>query len=409
MRVYNWKPYASVFERYCSDWDGKNATAKAKEISSTETLPIGPNELRMHLGAWFAGKDTGVEALAPEASKAEAPKAEPLEIIALEREVRKHKGLFKEVRVKYEALLKVYDKLEDAHNAALSITEPVAIQRIDLSHTEGKRQATAIVQYSDWHVGETVNPATVQGLNKFNPDVARKRAFTCFQNTLRMVQKERQNIEIDTLIIHLGGDFIGGWIHPELMQTNSMSPIQEARYAEELLASGLDFLLNHGKFKQIVAICSRGNHGRNSPKMQYANEAATNYETFIYSGLEKMFGQNIHFINPEADIAYFYCYDWLLRFYHGQQVQYGGGVGGLTIPLNKKQANWDRTKQAHYNFMGHFHQYSHPNSQTTLNGSLKGFDAYAASNGFKFEPPTQSFTLIDSSRFVTTKAPIFCE
>jgi hypothetical protein len=53
MRVYNWKPYATIFEQYCAEWDGKNAAAKAREISSSEALPIGPNELRMHLGAWY--------------------------------------------------------------------------------------------------------------------------------------------------------------------------------------------------------------------------------------------------------------------------------------------------------------------------------------------------------------------
>jgi hypothetical protein len=53
MRVYNWKPYAAVFAKHCSDWNGKDARNKAVEICSAETLPIGPDHLRMYLSAWF--------------------------------------------------------------------------------------------------------------------------------------------------------------------------------------------------------------------------------------------------------------------------------------------------------------------------------------------------------------------
>jgi hypothetical protein len=55
------------------------------------------------------------------------------------------------------------------------------------------------------------------------------------------------------------------------------------------------------------------------------------------------------------------------------------------------------------------HTYSQPTPDCQLNGSLKGYDSFAASHGFKYQEPLQSFTIMDSKKGMTIKAPIFCE
>ena len=101
-------------------------------------------------------------------------------------------------------------------------------------------------------------------------------------------------------------------------------------------------------------------------------------------------------------------YDYTVRFTHGDQVGYSGGVGGVTIPLNKKIANWDVGRKADVTCIGHFHQYmSLPHA--VINGSLIGYGPYAVSIGAKFEQPQQSFFLIDSRRGKTASYPIWVE
>ena len=59
--------------------------------------------------------------------------------------------------------------------------------------------------------------------------------------------------------------------------------------------------------------------------------------------------------------------------------------------------------------MGHYHTYMEGNTRTTLNGSLKGYDEYAASAGFPYQDPLQAFLLIDADRrMVAQRMPIFC-
>jgi len=277
--------------------------------------------------------------------------------------------------------------------------------------TKTKSLATAIVQWSDWHVDEVVDFATVNGLNEYNKAIAKQRATKCFENTIKLVNTQRSAVIIDNLVIHLGGDAIGGYIHPELQQTNSMSPIEGIFYAKDLCVSGIDYVLQHGEFKLITIVCSRGNHPRLTPKMQFANDYSMNMEAFLYYSLADHYKdeKRVLFKIDKSELSYLTIYDKVFRFYHGHQIKFMGGIGGFTVPLYKAIHRWNSNIQAYYNFMCDKHTYSNPTPDCQVNGSLKGYDAYAVSHGFSYQPPLQSFTLMDSKKGITIKAPIFCE
>lgn len=339
--------------------------------------------------------------------KQEIPK-EHHEVIASDLIERKYKSLLKDREEKYKVLLERYENIETQFNDLLAIRELKPVKPITrpLEHG-GRHEGVAIVQYSDWHVEEKVTKAQTNGLNECNPDIIKKRVDTLALNTLKLINKERQSIDIKDLVIHLGGDFISNWIHDELQQTNYLTPIDATIYATDLLTSAINFLLSNGKFRRVICLCNRGNHGRTTKKMQFANESGTSYETMLYSNLVRQFN-DIEFIIPESGIGYYNIYDKTIRFYHGQQVKYKDGVGGISIPLNKIQSKWDKTNKADYNLMCHYHCYSHPNSYTTLNGSLVGYNSFAANFGFPYEPPQQSFTILSYKYGFTIKAPIIC-
>ena len=156
---------------------------------------------------------------------------------------------------------------------------------IPLPKSKSKNESTAIVQWSDWHIDEVVEFETVNWMNEYNKEIAKKRAFKLFENTVKLIDSQRSAVDIYNLVIHLGGDAIGGYIHPELQQTNSMSPLQGIFYAKDLVVSGLEYLLQHGNLKNIIVVTSRGNHPRLTPKMQFANDYSMNLETFLYWSL----------------------------------------------------------------------------------------------------------------------------
>lgn len=282
---------------------------------------------------------------------------------------------------------------------------------IDEPKTKSKNEATAIVQWSDWHVDEVVELETVNGLNEYNKGVAKQRSVKLAENTVKLLDSQRSAVNINNLVLHLGGDSIGGYIHPELQQTNSMSPLQGIFYAKELHIAGIEHLLKYGNLKNIIVVTSRGNHPRMTPKMQFANDYSMNLETFLYLSLADYFkdDKRVCFKIEQSELSYLTVYDKPLRFFHGHQIRFQGGIGGLTVPLYKAIHRWNANIKAYYNFMCDKHTYSNPTPDCQVNGSLKGYDAFAISLGFSYQPPLQSFTLLDSKRGITIKAPIFCD
>jgi hypothetical protein len=77
--------------------------------------------------------------------------------------------------------------------------------------------------------------------------------------------------------------------------------------------------------------------------------------------------------------------------------------------MNKKVMYWDKTTKAQWNLFSHWHQFLMATKNSSVNGSLCGYDSYAQSNGFEYEPPVQAFQLLDKKRGFTVRCPILAE
>ncbi len=277
--------------------------------------------------------------------------------------------------------------------------------------TEAGRQATAIAQLSDWHVGARVDKRKVLGLNSFNPKIAEQRAKAYFRNLLSEVEAERARIPIPHLLLHLGGDLISNQIHEELMETNFMSPVDETLFAERLIDGGLEFLAEHGNFETISVVCNTGNHGRITKKVRVSTQVENSHEYSIYKHLQGKYSDSLfQWKIAESYHAVAKVYGKAHLFHHGHAIRYQGGVGGVTVPLLRyiHRINNVFPYPIVHHWLGHFHQLlEHP--AFTINGSLIGYDTYAMVNGFGYEPPRQSMRLFDSRRGFTKSTPIYLD
>lgn len=307
-----------------------------------------------------------------------------------------------------------YEKAKDDFDNLASIKEPVDRNPIMRSFPHRASQSGVVmVNWSDWHVAEVVDKKKVRGLNSYSPEIARDRSRKCAASTLKLWRYIRSSYSVDTMILFLGGDFISGYLHPELEQTNAMAPVEESRFAKELLFDAIELLAAEKTIKHLRIVGMRGNHGRTTKKMQFKNDYESSYESWIYWDLQHRFddGKRILFDVPKGDVYVVPIVKdkFRLRLFHGHQIRYQDGVGGLTIPLNKWLSKQDRIESADFNLMGHYHMFSQPSMNTILNGSNKGFDEYAASHGFAYQDPLQTFALLDVGRKIVAQTlPIFC-
>lgn len=89
-------------------------------------------------------------------------------------------------------------------------------------------------------------------------------------------------------------------------------------------------------------------------------------------------------------------------------MRFGGGVGGLSIPLNKRVPKWDNVRRSDWHFIGHYHQlrdFSH----TIVNGTLRGYSEHDMDEGYDFEVPQQAFVIIDAARGKCGLLPLWLE
>jgi len=277
-------------------------------------------------------------------------------------------------------------------------------------HSASTSEATAVLMYSDLHVEERIELSTTNGLNEYNPDIAKKRSDRFFINAPKLIESNRKNVKISDVVLMLLGDNIHGWIHEEFQTTNWLKPMEATLYAETLIISGINKLLEDKFIKNLTVVCKVGNHSRMTDKVYGDNEALLSFEYILYKHLERYFSseKRVKFLIDNSYFTYLKIYDFVNRCHHGHIIRFAGGIGGLTVPLIKAVLRANEQIKADFDWMGHFHsRMALPN--VFINGSICGFNGYAARKGFRPDRAVQSFALIDKVRGATVTAPIFLE
>ncbi len=344
----------------------------------------------------------------PKPKKEEKPEPTVEERVAGDVSAIRESAKVRQLNEKYKHVLIKLEEAEKRFDALVVIKERVDVHRIEPLLSQGKSEACPVIMLSDWHFEENIDPRTINGLNEYNLEIAEQRWVRCIQNSMKLVHKERHSSEVKQVVVWLGGDFITGYIHEELEESNYLSPVQAVRFAKKRIISALDFYAQHGNFERIVVVCNYGNHGRTNKKPRVSTGHKNSYEWMMYKDLQDYYQteKRFEFVVPDGLFAYVDVFGYVNRFWHGDTISYGGGIGGLTVPLIKAIGRYNTTIKADFNFMGHYHQLFEATKDCMVNGSGIGYSAYAQRIGASFERPQQGFKMIDRKHGYTTKLNI---
>lgn len=268
--------------------------------------------------------------------------------------------------------------------------------------------ATAIIVATDWHAEETVDPQTVEGKNEFNLTIAQKRIRRLWDKALHLIEGERHLSRIDGLVLACLGDLMGGHIHEELAESNSLTPVEMVAWLQDELAAGIRYLKQHGGFKQIRVGCLSGNHGRDTKKQRISTRESHSYEWLVYHNVARELKGIAEFAIARGILMHMDIEDYIVRLTHGDSIKFNGGVGGLTIPAAKRVHKWNETVRAYLTLFGHFHQML-IGGQFIACPTLKGYDPFSIWIGAPQEPASQLLAVIDRKRGLTVAKRIFVE
>jgi hypothetical protein len=330
--------------------------------------------------------------------------------IALQQLRDKREG--KEVQI--SALREKVVSLEAELDALCSYRQ-LTVQASDIHPklSAGTSESAAVVVWSDHHCEEEVTPGQVSGKNEFNLEIYDRRFSQLVHGTLAWLDIEQQKTSIKTLVIALLGDYFSNNIHEDLAEANLLPPMDAAYLAQSHLIGGIDYILEHTpKSLDLLIVCHSGNHARTTKKQRIATEVGNSLEHYMYYVMRDHYAKNprVKFQIATGYHSYVTFFDkYVVRFHHGHQINYQGGVGGITIPVNKAIAQWNKARVANLDVFGHFHT-KFDGGNFICNGSLIGYSAYAVSIKASFEKPSQTIFLVNK-KFMekTMTAPIYLE
>ena len=303
-------------------------------------------------------------------------------------------------------------ELADKEGQLLALRElraqkPIPPVKAARGRGEGKqRQGVPVMLLSDWHVEERVDPKTVNGLNKYNPEIAEHCIDRCADAFEWLGRDSR--FDCRTAVIWLGGDLFSGYIHEELQESNFLSPVQAVVWLQERIEKMLRKIAASTKYERIIVPCNDGNHGRNTHKIRVSTRTANSLEWLLYQTLAARMADDPRFVFhvAEGEWSFVDLFGQTIAFTHGDSFRYQGGVGGISIPLRRGINEMRKYRPIHQVCLGHFHTRS-DFGDINVNGSMIGVSPYSMRIHAPPEPRQQSFFLIDSERGKCVSAPVW--
>lgn len=256
---------------------------------------------------------------------------------------------------------------------------------IEKGHKTSNTRGGPITVWSDFHYGEVVDPDQINGVNKYNAEIAKTRFHRLVDTTVDLCHHHMGHAEIKYpgIVICLGGDMVGGDIHEELAATNDRTTHQSVNDLTDLLGAGIDTMAS--KFGRVHLPCVVGNHGRSTRKPTQKNMVYTNYDWSIYCNLKRDFRKDkrITFSIPSGPDDHFKMFGHRYLLTHGDRLGTNGGDGiiGALGPIMRGKI---KVSNQYHNIgdtfdtaiMGHWHQYiALPG--LLVNNALKGADEYS--------------------------------
>lgn len=341
------------------------------------------------------------------AKKIEIEQTEERSDLQVRRQARKSKrelSLYKKREKEYQQEI---DRLEEMVAIAADLnrdTEKYNRIKIKTREKGAVREGTAVLLYSDIHPEEVITPDTVSGLNEFNPEIARERILKLIEGTRWTLETARAShgragYKIRDFVLALLGDLISNTIHPDLAESVAMGPADAVNFVMDLIQMVIDALLEDKHLETIYVPACLGNHDRMTPKNRHQTKAQNSLATIVYAFLRRLYRDEprVQFDIARGNMVYSEIYGKTIRWTHGDDIRYNGGVGGLTIPMNKAIDAWNKSIYAHLTCSGHFHTILNM-TNCVVNGSIIGYSAFAQAIKAVFEPAAQAMFILDPER-----------
>ncbi len=277
---------------------------------------------------------------------------------------------------------------------------------------------------SDWHGNEGVLRSDVGGVNEYGPAAFEDRVKELLNRSTDLLDNHvRHGQKYPGIVVPLDGDMLdhlNRWVHTSEPE-NPLGTRSGIDCVSEAVCAMLEGYASH--YGHVFVPCSRGNHGRLTGKGRYAQSAEENLDAVVYDRVRAVLARDPSLrkrvkvvVAPGSDIMWrVYGHRYLMV--HGDRESLGSaggdGIIGAAGPVIRGAVRaFVRATRTGRPFdtllVGHFHQWM-VLPGIIVNGSLKGYDAFAHARGFPYEPPRQAMWLTHPKWGITCHWPVYVD
>lgn len=266
--------------------------------------------------------------------------------------------------------------------------------------------------WSDWHLGENVTKAEVNGVNAFNLEIAAERIERLVERTIDLCFHHMTQPDYPGIVVNILGDIVSGDIHTELSETNDAELFQVILWARDHIIAALKRMAD--AFGRVFCPCVPGNHGRTTRKPQAKRYIYKNADWLIYCLVERHFletgDSRVQFQIPATGEALYRVFNHRYMGVHGDDlgVKGGDGIIGAIGPIMRGEIKVNGSSSQigrGYDtlMMGHWHQTLWL-PRAIVNNTLKGYDEYARRMlRAPATPPAQNLWFTHQTRGITAR------
>lgn len=285
----------------------------------------------------------------------------------------------------------------------------------------GKHHGTPVFVVSDTHHDEVVRPEEFFGLNAYDREISELRLKEAFEGAVSLPRDYLgSSLEKDGIVLVHGGDLITGEIHDELKDTNEGRPPETVLHFLDHWIAGIQLL--YDEYGKVHVVVCDGNHDRFYKKKRAKRRATESWSFFFWQLVAREFRANddVTFQIPEGPDTIFPVYDTRILLHHGDQQRGGSGIAGPLTPIaigqyRKMRKHSDAIRYTgneslrfDLTIQGHIHHRNSLPGVVTV-GALKGYDEYANTGNYPFEPASAEMLIITPERGLTFQAPIWVQ
>ncbi len=342
------------------------------------------------------------------------PRKKPSEVVSESQEVKSNleKEKVKATAAKYKRLYgqatRALLAMEERFDTLAGISTDFPVQKLKRAKRLKGGTVAVVVPASDWHVEERVFKAAIGGKNEFDLTIAEARIKRFYSGVVEKIEHQNHEKRVSELWHPLLGDLITGYIHEELLESNTLSPTEACVFLQELICSGIDFLLKETSLPIFIPTCC-GNHSRTTQKKRIKTSHKNSFEWMLFMTLARYYKNEprVTWIIGEGYHNVCEINGRKVRFHHGDGMRYAGGVGGITIPVNKAIAQYQKLEACDFDIFGHWHQFNLGFPYWVCCPSLIGYSEFSLEIRAEFQHPAQAFIVIDREYGITEAKPIF--